>query len=120
MTLPSSRLRALRPRADSLALLVAFCVVGSLYWWTAASSNYSSIRQVLGMNFSAQSEEYYPLLARGFLHGHLSLDKNPSPEFLALEDPWDPAKAGSLRLPDASYYKGKYGSSAESVGEIVR
>jgi hypothetical protein len=60
------------------------------------------------MNFSAQSEEYYPLLARGFLHGHLSLDKNPSPEFLALEDPWDPAKAGSLRLPDASYYKGKY------------
>jgi len=102
------RARARRPKADALALAVVFGVVGLFYGWTVASGKLPSLGHVVGMTFSATSEEYYPLLAQGFLHGHLSLEKTPSPEFLAIDDPWDPAKTGALRLPDATYYKGRY------------
>jgi hypothetical protein len=52
--------------------------------------------------------DYYRLLVRGWAKGQLALDKAPSPELLALSDPYDPAQNSAHRLPDASYYKGKY------------
>ena len=103
-----SRIASLRPRADAFALWVVFALVGSFYLWTEVSASYRSICGVEGLTFSAKSDDYYPLLTQGFLHGHLSLDRDPSPEFLKIADPWDPAKTGSLRLPDATYYRGRY------------
>lgn len=52
--------------------------------------------------------DYYQLLLRGWMKGQLHLDKAPSPELLALADPYDPAQNGPHRLGDVSYYKGKY------------
>lgn len=52
--------------------------------------------------------DYYRLLVRGWRNGHLHLDKAPSPELLALPDPYDPKLNGPHRLGDASYFKGKY------------
>ena len=52
--------------------------------------------------------DYYQLLVRGWLKGHLYLDKAPPPELLALADPYDPAQNGPYKLGDASYFKGHY------------
>jgi hypothetical protein len=52
--------------------------------------------------------DYYRLLVRGWQKGQLHLDKAPPPELLALADPYDPAENGPYRLPDASYFRGRY------------
>jgi hypothetical protein len=54
------------------------------------------------------STNYYSLLADAFLHGQTSLRQAPSPELLALPDPYDPAQNESFRLHDMSLYRGKY------------
>jgi hypothetical protein len=52
--------------------------------------------------------DYYRLMVRGWLKGQLYLDKQPSPELLALADPYDPAQNGPYKLGDATYFKGHY------------
>lgn len=52
--------------------------------------------------------DYFRLLVRGWKKGQLNLDKEPSPELLALADPYDPAQNEGKKLGDASLYKGKY------------
>ena len=51
---------------------------------------------------------YYNLLADSFLTGSLSLLEKPSPELLALADPYDPQQNGPYRLHDVALYKGRY------------
>jgi hypothetical protein len=51
---------------------------------------------------------YYNLLADSFLAGSLSLLEKPSPELLALADPYDPQQNGPYRLHDVALYKGRY------------
>ena len=53
-------------------------------------------------------EDYYNFLVRGWRAGHLHLSKTPSPEMLALRDPYDPAQNAAVRLADASYFNGRY------------
>ncbi|HEU4745605.1 MAG TPA: hypothetical protein VFS61_10230 [Anaerolineales bacterium] len=50
----------------------------------------------------------YVALGESFLQGQLSLLAKPDPEFMALQDPYDPAKRVGTFLWDASYYEGKY------------
>lgn len=53
--------------------------------------------------------DYYSKLASAFQHGHLYLDDQPSPELLALRDPY--RKSARLDIPyiwDASLYQGRY------------
>ncbi|MDO8540135.1 MAG: hypothetical protein Q7S40_06790 [Opitutaceae bacterium] len=58
---------------------------------------------------AAESSKLYALLARGFLQGHLSIAATPSPELLALRDPYDPAaRQGAPYLHDASLFGGRY------------
>ena len=52
--------------------------------------------------------DYYKLLVRGWRKGQLNIDKDPSPELLALKDPYDPEQNGPYKLGDISLYKGKY------------
>jgi hypothetical protein len=51
---------------------------------------------------------HYEYLAEGFLAGHTSLSVEPAPALLKLRDPYDPEANASLRLWDASLYRGKY------------
>lgn len=51
---------------------------------------------------------YYHSLVDGFMAGQLSLKQVPDPRLMALADPYDPALNRDFRLPDASYYRGKY------------
>src|SRR5688572_27757870 len=81
--------------------LVGAALIGVLWFfhWTIDAA----------LGFSDWGEhDYYQLLVRGFRKGHLHLDKAPSPGLLALADPYDPAQNGPHRLPDASYFKGRY------------
>ncbi|MFM8619409.1 MAG: hypothetical protein ACKOE8_11885 [Opitutaceae bacterium] len=52
--------------------------------------------------------DYYKLLVRGWRKGQLNIDKDPSPELLALKDPYDPEQNGPYKLGDISLYQGKY------------
>jgi hypothetical protein len=54
------------------------------------------------------STNYYSLLADAFLHGQTSLRDGPSPQLLALPDPYDPSQNQNFRLHDMSLYRGKY------------
>ena len=78
-----------------------FLAVTVFYFWTATSSAYS-------FNWTAKKSDHYNLLADGFLKGHLYLSVDPSPEMLALKDPYDPVANFNYRLHDASLYKGHY------------
>lgn len=53
-------------------------------------------------------EDYYNFLVQGWRQGHLHISKEPRPEMLALADPYDPAQNASVRLADASYFRGHY------------
>lgn len=56
-----------------------------------------------------EENDYYNLLSRGFLSGHLNLKRDPDPELLRLSDPYDPQKrVGIPVLHDVSLYHGKY------------
>jgi hypothetical protein len=52
---------------------------------------------------------YYNALAEGFVQGELSLALRPSPELLAMPDPYDPAQNGGKKMHDAVLYKGADG-----------
>ena len=52
---------------------------------------------------------YYDQLANAFRDGHLWLERTPSPQLLALPNPYDPAaRAGVSFISDASLYNGRY------------
>lgn len=76
--------------------------LGAVVWffhWTVKTSG--------GFNPPGE-EDYYNFLVRGWREGHLYLSKPPSPELIALSDPYDPAQNAAVRMGDASYFKGHY------------
>ncbi|HVU35376.1 MAG TPA: hypothetical protein VHE61_18205 [Opitutaceae bacterium] len=87
-------------RFERLAILAAGLLVGWFFFFTVRSSG--DLHES-GVNF-----DYYNLLIDGFRKGHLYLDIAPDPRLLALSDPYDPAQNDKVRLPDASYYHGRY------------
>ena len=68
---------------------------------------YAALATAGGVYF-AVAAPYYDLLAWGLWQGRLDLPVTPSPELLALPDPYDPAQNSAYRLHDASLYEGKY------------
>jgi hypothetical protein len=52
--------------------------------------------------------DYYNLLVEGYERGHTWMNVTPHPEMLRLADPYDPAQNNAYRVPDGSYFKGKY------------
>ncbi len=54
-----------------------------------------------------QRQAHYSLMAEGFEHGHLYVDKKPSRQLLAQEDPFHPSNR-PLWIWDASLYKGHW------------
>jgi hypothetical protein len=81
--------------AAALALMVLF------YSWTALTSGWSA-------RPTEDSPFYYALMAKSFLAGQLNLLIDPSPELLALPDPYDSVQNQRYRLHDAILFNGKY------------
>jgi hypothetical protein len=80
---------------------VLSCLIFLFYLWTATSS---------GRPFHPYdtSNEYYNQLAGSLLQGHTYLAAKPSPQLLALRDPYDSWLNERFRLHDASLYRGRY------------
>ena len=85
----------------NIALLGLLFVVFSFYLWTATSS--ANPVRPLGQDQS----DYYNLLSDALLAGQLDLLVKPSPELLALKNPYDPAANAPYRLHDMSLYNGE-------------
>jgi len=82
--------------------LVAFCaLVGTFYLWTVWSSGSP-------FQLGKDRSDYYNLLSDGFLAGHLHLALAPSPDLLALPNPYDPAQNVPYAVHDLSLYHDKY------------
>ena len=71
------------------------------FLWTATSSNRA-------FHPRDTARDLYNQLTVSILHGHLYLPEKPTPEMLALKDPYDPDANEKLRLHDASLYRGRY------------
>jgi hypothetical protein len=82
-------------------LTLVAALVGWYYLWQARAGNGPF---VWGHNLDG----YYNLLAQGFASGHLYVPEQPSPQLLALPNPWDPKVDGSLRRQDMVLYGGHY------------
>lgn len=67
---------------NHVALLVVIAATIAFYVWTAVPA---------GLRFGDRPDAYNAL-ARGFLHGHLYLDRQPPRRLLALPNPHDPAE----------------------------
>jgi hypothetical protein len=93
--------RLFRSTAFRAARLVAALAIALFYVWC---TNATSDRFV----WDSDLDGYYDLLGRAFAGGHLYLPIPPSPELLALADPWDPASNQESRLLDAVLYKEHY------------
>jgi hypothetical protein len=75
--------------------------VVAFYCWTAMSSSGPFV-------WRNDQTDHYNLLADGLLKGRLSMDLEPSPDMLALPNPYDPVANRRLRKHDASLYHGRY------------
>jgi hypothetical protein len=82
-------------------LIVVAVAVGSYYSWQARAANGP-------FAWGHDLNGFYDLLARGFLSGHLFTVVQPSPQLLALPNPWDPAVDDSLKWQDMVLYGGHY------------
>ena len=87
------------PRRIALWFSVAACALAA--FWTA-----NGVAPWDGDRSNVWHQ--YEFLADGFLHGHTYLSVDPSPQLLALRDPYDPAANAPYRLWDASLYQGRY------------
>jgi len=84
-------------RLAAVTLLAGGLVI-AFYLWTASSP-------AVPFEFHSQQNDYYNLLTRGFLNGHLYMKVNPHPDLLSA----DPAiRAHAPFLLDASLYQGRY------------
>ncbi len=89
----------LRSRLETALTSAALVFVLWFFHWTvSANSGYDHWADM----------DYYQLLVQGWKKGQLHLDKDPSPELLALKDPYDPEQNLPHKLGDATLYRGRY------------
>ncbi len=92
----------MRRRAIRSGVLAVMAVLtGAYYLWQARAGNGP-------FEWGHDLDGYYNLLAQGFAGGHLYLPVQPSPQLLALPNPWDPKVDPSLRRQDMVLYGGHY------------
>ncbi|CAM9336912.1 unnamed protein product, partial [Phaeothamnion confervicola] len=77
--------------------------------WLAAAWFYSWAPAIYPVRWTSPTAEgYYAELTEAYLHGQLSLARQPDPGLTALADPYDPAKNAPYRVNDLSYFQGRY------------
>jgi len=82
--------------------LLAFLFLTAAWFYAWAPSNFP-VRWT-----SLTTEGFYAELTEAWLHGRLSLLREPDVRLAALNDPYDPAENASLRVNDLSYFHGRY------------
>ncbi len=92
----------MNPRATRAGVLtIVAALVAFYYLWQARAGNGP-------FEWGHDLDGYYNLLAQGFAAGHLYVPVQPSPQLLALPDPWNPKVDSSLRRQDMALYGGHY------------
>ena len=81
---------------DGAIWLGMLAVVAGYYYWTVNPTGGEMLHS------------HYTLLTDAFIFHQTYLRVTPSPELLALPDPYDPDRNAQYKLHDASLYKGKY------------
>lgn len=100
MAAESSNLRPTISWRARIATGIIVAGVIAFYFWTAASGGQRAA-------FGGETSDYYDLLARGFLDGHLHMKVTPDPT-LRVELPNRVVSPNAAWLLDASFYRGKY------------
>jgi hypothetical protein len=77
-----------------------FLCIATVFFWTAS--------KVSGNFFDPQPAGYYGLQVQGFIKGQINAAIIPSPELLALKDPYDPVANAPYRVHDMTLFRGKY------------
>ncbi len=101
---PAEAPRTFKPLFERLrkpGWYVLSCLIFLFYLWTATSSNRP-------FHPRDTSNEFYNQLTDSLMQGHVYLAAKPSPQLLALPDPYDPWANERFRLHDASLYRGRY------------
>jgi len=93
--------KPLKERLRKPAWCAFSCLIFLFYLWTATSSNRP-------FHLRDTSREFYNQFTDSFVQGHVYLPTKPSPQLLALPNPYDPAANERFRLHDASLYQGRY------------
>ncbi len=88
-------------RRHRLAILAAVLIVGLYYRWGARAATGKFV-------FGYDLDGFYDFLGQAFARGHLYLPIEPSPQLLALKDPYDPKVDNSIRRQDMVLYRGRY------------
>jgi hypothetical protein len=89
-------------KIDQVHLFVAISILLVLfgYLWLGSFGLFNHLPTITA---------YYDKLATAFSHGSLSLDEQPDPALLALDDPFDRSKWSGINVPtDYSIYEGKF------------
>ncbi len=84
------------------------CFAAAFIWILSASGEYGNY---IAYPLEGGAEYYQPYLQQmdAFIKGQLHLDVQPSPELLALENPYSPdEREGIFYLFDRAFYEGKY------------
>ncbi len=84
-----------------LAILAAVLTVGLYYRWGARAATGKFL-------FGYDLDGFYDFLGQAFARGHLYLPIKPSPQLLALKDPYDPKVDNAIRRQDMVLYRGRY------------
>jgi hypothetical protein len=103
------------------ARVVAVLIVGTLYFWligigavpdrftwNSGLDAYYGLSQHATVLGDKGVDGYYDLLARAFVNGQLRLPVEPSPQLLALSDPWSDQINRPYRLLDTVLYHRHY------------
>lgn len=99
------RLQRRAPRfrrlSQALAIAATVAAIGCYYWWAVRAT---------GSNFYWHNDlpGYYNYLGRALAAGKLHLPIDPSPELLALPNPWDPQANDPYRMHDLVLFGGRY------------
>lgn len=89
-------------------IILLLCGVGLIFIIVNALIN-SSLHFVIADQVNGKDDPIYYQIFNSLKNGHVHLDFEPSPELMALENPYDPgARGGISYLWDHAYYNGKY------------
>ena len=87
--------------ANWIAAAAVALAIGAYYLWQLRAAGE-------GFDFALPHNGYYNFLGRAFAHGHLYLPLDPTPELLAVSNPWDPSVDEKYKMHDMAYFHQRY------------
>ena len=84
-----------------ILVLLLLLLVGGYYRWAARVATGT-------FEFGHDLDGFYNYLGQAFARGHIYLPIEPTPQLLALANPYDPSVDNSIRRQDMVLFRGKY------------